>query len=95
MALLDGIGQIAFAAVIHGRFQDRDVVVDFSRPVAEDRRGADDQKGIASSLLFIQGKKEGHDLMGLAQPHLIAEQPSEPVFIQEADPLKPQPLVGP
>ena len=65
-------------------------------PVTEHRRRTDDEEadfGCLPGKAMEDAGHQGHDLMGLAQTHVVAQETGEPIFIEKPEPPVPIPLV--
>ncbi len=86
--------QISLAAVINPAIQSGSVFANFFLPMADYGHGTNHQEGTVFFILQLQGGHQCHDLVGPAQPHIIAKQSAKTTFKQEPEPLDASRLVG-
>ena len=89
--VLGDVGEVTAAAVVAAHRECRGEAGDFAFPVAEQRGGAHDE-GRAARRLPVQVQRD--DLDGLAESHVVGEEPAETEVGHGGEPAQPVYLVG-
>ena len=89
-----GVGHRVLGAGQHGGPQRRREAHELGRPVGHHGGGGDHQERWQPGIAGHGAQHGGDGLHGLAQPHVVREDPAEVVLPQEAQPPEPLVLVG-
>ncbi len=86
---------LAICPVQNKNLQLRRKLLRFGKPIRHQAGRRDDQRGIGEVTSRFLQRDQGEDLNGLAQPHFVGEDPSQPALAEQIEPCHALRLIGP